>query len=89
VVTGPEDKSGINGGLVKGLRPHLPRDTERTHSCAQVGVDDYDESERRMLDAGGQVALPKMALTGVAWQGYYLDRRRLRPMPNSPFALGP
>ena len=23
--------------------------------------------------AGGRVALPKMALTGMAWQGYYLD----------------
>ena len=35
VVTGPEDKSGINDGLVKGPRPHLPTDRERTHSCAQ------------------------------------------------------
>jgi hypothetical protein len=47
-----------------------------------VGVDDYDETERRIIDAGGQVALPKMALTGMGWRGYYLDRRRLRPMPN-------
>jgi uncharacterized protein len=23
--------------------------------------------------AGGQVALPKLALPGMAWQGYYLD----------------
>jgi hypothetical protein len=38
-----------------------------------VGVDDYDETERRILEAGGRVALPKMALTGMAWQGYYLD----------------
>lgn len=38
-----------------------------------VQVDDYDAIEGRILDAGGQVALPKMALTGMAWQGYYLD----------------
>jgi predicted enzyme related to lactoylglutathione lyase len=37
----------------------------------QVGA--YDDTERRILDAGGQVALPKMALIGMAWQGYYLD----------------
>ena len=36
-------------------------------------VDDYDETERSILDAGGQVALPKTALTGIAWQGYYVD----------------
>ncbi|MGZ6770858.1 MAG: VOC family protein [Mycobacteriaceae bacterium] len=34
---------------------------------------DDDETERRILDAGGQVALPKMALPGMAWQGSYLD----------------
>lgn len=38
-----------------------------------VEVDDYDATERRILDAGGKVALPKMALVGMAWQGYYLD----------------
>ena len=38
-----------------------------------MGVGDYDETERRILGAGGQVALPKMALPGMAWQGYYLD----------------
>ena len=30
-------------------------------------------SIRKILEAGGTVALPKMALTGMAWQGYYLD----------------
>jgi len=38
-----------------------------------MGIGDYDETERRILEAGGQVALPKMALPGMAWQGYYLD----------------
>jgi predicted enzyme related to lactoylglutathione lyase len=38
-----------------------------------IVVDDYDATERRILDAGGQVARPKMALPGMAWQGYCLD----------------
>jgi hypothetical protein len=38
-----------------------------------MGIGDYDETERRILDAGGRVALPKMALPGMAWQGYYID----------------
>ncbi len=36
-------------------------------------VDDYDAVERRILDAGGRVAVPKSAMPGMAWQGYYLD----------------
>jgi predicted enzyme related to lactoylglutathione lyase len=38
-----------------------------------MGVEDYDLYEQKILMAGGQVALPKMALIGMAWQGYYLD----------------
>ena len=36
-------------------------------------VDDYDTVERKILDARGRVALPKFAMPGMAWQGYYLD----------------
>ena len=38
-----------------------------------MGVEDYDATEAKILAAGGQVALPKFALPGMAWQGYYLD----------------
>lgn len=38
-----------------------------------VGVEDFDETAAKIVAAGGQVALPKMALTGMAWQGYFLD----------------
>ena len=73
VVTGPDDQPGINGGLLP--RPaHTPAEGQGANSfLCTVAVDDYDETERRILDAGGKVALPKMALPGMAWQGYYLD----------------
>jgi hypothetical protein len=73
ITTGPEGQAGINGGLLQ--RPAAaPASGQGTNAfVCTVGVDDYDETERRILDAGGQVALPKMALTGMAWQGYYLD----------------
>ncbi|WP_241451455.1 VOC family protein [Arsenicicoccus dermatophilus] len=38
-----------------------------------MGVEDFDAVEKRILDGGGQVALAKYALPGMAWQGYYLD----------------
>lgn len=45
----------------------------RQRGGAHHGVEDYDAVEAKILEAGGTVALPKMALTGMAWQGYYLD----------------
>jgi predicted enzyme related to lactoylglutathione lyase len=73
VTTGPEDTPGIDGGLLP--RPAAtPAAGQGTNAfVCTVGVDDYDAVERRILDAGGQVALPKTALPGMAWQGYYLD----------------
>ena len=73
IVTGPQDQPGINGGLLR--RPvsaPTPGQGANAFVCT-IGVDDYDATERRILEAGGRVALPKMALTGLAWQGYYLD----------------
>ncbi len=73
VTTGPEDQPGINGGLLQRPVPAPgPEQGTNAYVCT-MGVDDYDATEKRILDAGGQVALPKMALPGMAWQGYYLD----------------
>jgi predicted enzyme related to lactoylglutathione lyase len=38
-----------------------------------MGIEDYDAIEAKILDNGGQVAMPKYALPGMAWQGYYID----------------
>ena len=73
VVTGPEDQPGINGGLLQRPAPAPALEQGTNAFVCTVGVDDYDETEGRILAAGGRVALPKMALTGMAWQGYYLD----------------
>lgn len=73
VVTGPEDQPGINGGLLQRPAPAPALEQGTNAFVCTIGVDDYDATEARILEAGGQVALPKMALTGMAWQGYYLD----------------
>ena len=68
-----EGQPGINGGLLQRPAP-LPDAHQGTNAfVATVQVDDYDATETRILAAGGEVALPKMALVGMAWQGYYLD----------------
>jgi hypothetical protein len=73
IVTGPQEQAGINGGLVKRPAPAPDLGGGTNAFVCTVQVDDYDGTERRILDAGGKVALPKTAMTGMAWQGYYLD----------------
>ena len=73
IVTGADDQPGINGGLLQRPVP-APALAQGTNAfVCTVAVADYDETERRVLEAGGQVALPKTALRGIAWQGYYID----------------
>ena len=73
IITGPQEQPGIDGGLLQ--RPAAtpgPEQGTNAYVCT-VQVDDFDATAAAILDAGGQVALPKMALTGMAWQGYFID----------------
>ena len=74
VITGIDTELGINGALMqrKGAPPE-PNQTLNGYVCT-MQVDDYDETEKKILQYGGSVALPKYALPGMAWQGYYLDQ---------------
>jgi predicted enzyme related to lactoylglutathione lyase len=38
-----------------------------------VQVDDYDATAEKILKHGGIEALPKFAVPGRCWQGYFLD----------------
>jgi predicted enzyme related to lactoylglutathione lyase len=69
----PSTEPGINGGLLKRPCP-APKSGQGTNAfVCTIQVDDYDATAKKILDAGGIVALPKMALAGMAWQGYFLD----------------
>lgn len=73
IKTGPQDQPGIDGGLLARPAPAGGGGQGTNAFVCTIGVDDYDGTERRILDAGGMIALPKAALPGMAWQGYYLD----------------
>ncbi|WP_127531369.1 VOC family protein [Paenibacillus kobensis] len=72
-VTGSADQAGINGALMKrhGDAPQ-PGQAMNGYSCT-MGIEDYDSTHEKIMRLGGQIALPKHALPGMAWQGYYLD----------------
>ncbi|WP_345239320.1 VOC family protein [Pontibacillus salipaludis] len=72
-VTGDEDKLGINGALMKRQGPPpAPNQPINGYACT-IEVEDYDSIDAKILENGGVVALPKYALPGMAWQGYYKD----------------
>ncbi|MGG4409047.1 VOC family protein [Niallia taxi] len=72
-VTGKEEELGINGALMQRQGP-APEATQALNGFAcTMGVENYDQSEAKILENGGTVALPKYALPGMAWQGYYKD----------------
>jgi len=74
VMTGKSDEpGGINGGLMP-RRGSAPTDGAAVNAfvCTMV-VASYDEIEAKILANGGVVASPKVALVGMAWQGYYKD----------------
>lgn len=73
VVTGDENEPGINGALMqrKGAAPETNQ-ALNAFACT-MGVEDYDSTEKKIMTNGGKVAMPKYALPGMAWQGYYID----------------
>jgi len=72
-VTGSDDEMGINGALMQRKGPSPERNQPLNGFACTMGVEDYDTTEEKILANGGTVSMPKYALPGMAWQGYYTD----------------
>jgi len=75
IMTAPEGSTdlGINGGLLKRPAKTPPQECGTNSFVCTMDVEDFDAVAERIKKAGGIVAMPKFALTGMAWQGYFLD----------------
>jgi len=75
VMTAEKDSKepGINGGLLKRPAATPPKESGTNAYVCTVQVDNFDKTAEKILASGGIVAMPKFALTGMAWQGYFLD----------------
>src|SRR3972149_4466347 len=70
----PDSKEpGINGGLLRRPANTPPLECGTNAYACTVQVENYDETAERILAAGGIVAMPKFAIAGMAWQGYFID----------------
>lgn len=72
-VTTGEDEPGINGAIMQRQGPNPDAGGPVAGGVLTVGVADFDAVGTAIQAAGGTVALPKHALPGMAWQGYFHD----------------
>ena len=67
------ETDGLRGGLLQ--RPAAapaPQSGTNAFLCS-METKDFDGAAKKVLNGGGRVALPKFAVPGVCWQGYFLD----------------
>ncbi|CAH0128465.1 hypothetical protein SRABI134_00212 [Peribacillus sp. Bi134] len=62
-----------NGALMQRQSPPPEAGQALNGDACTMGVDNYYEAEAKILENVRKVALPKYALPGIAWQGYYID----------------
>ena len=71
IITGPDDKPGINGGLVR-RQGEIDGQAVIAYVCT-VDVDDIDKSTATVVENEGSIALPKMPIPGMGWLVYCKD----------------
>jgi predicted enzyme related to lactoylglutathione lyase len=66
------ETDGIQGALLERPADVVPMSGTNAFTCS-IEVENFDETAKRILANGGIVAVPKMAISGKCWQGYFLD----------------
>ena len=64
---------GMNGAILKRPAPAPSAPSGTNAFVCSIQVENFDETSSAVLRNGGRVALPKFAVRGRCWQGYFLD----------------
>jgi predicted enzyme related to lactoylglutathione lyase len=67
------DTGGIRGGLLQRPAKTPPPECGTNAFVCSIEVSDIDAATQTILSLGGTVALPKFAVPGVCWHGYFID----------------
>jgi predicted enzyme related to lactoylglutathione lyase len=67
------ETDGIRGGLLQRPAATPPLGCGTNAFVCSIEVPDFDAVAGKILALGGQVALPKFAVPGVCWHGYFVD----------------
>ncbi|MCE3229725.1 MAG: lactoylglutathione lyase-related protein [Bacteroidetes bacterium] len=68
------ETNGINGGLLKRPAKVPPTECGTNAFVNSIQVENFDKTGALILKNGGQIALPKFAIPGRCWQGYFIDQ---------------
>lgn len=63
----------IMGGLLKRPAEVPPSNCGTNAFTCSMEVDDFDQTSANILHNGGKIALPKFAVKGKCYQGYFTD----------------
>lgn len=66
-------EAGINGGLMFRMGGAPTEGAAVNAFVCTVQVDSYNSIHDKIIAAGGVVALPRFAIPGLAWQGFFKD----------------
>jgi len=67
------ETEGLRGGLLRRPAAAPPERSGTNAYACSMEVKNFDEMAKKILSFGGVVALPKFAVPGKCWQGYFLD----------------
>jgi predicted enzyme related to lactoylglutathione lyase len=67
------ETDGPRGGLLQRPANAPPAQSGTNAFVCSMEIKDFDSIAKKILEHGGQIALPKFAVPGVCWHGYFLD----------------
>ncbi|MEN9908173.1 MAG: hypothetical protein RLZZ540_1322 [Bacteroidota bacterium] len=65
--------NSINGGLLQRPAKTPPTEYGTNAFTCSIQVSNFDETANKILDNGGQIAMPKFAIPNRCYQGYFID----------------
>ncbi|HKC68845.1 MAG TPA: VOC family protein [Bacteroidia bacterium] len=63
----------LSGGLLKRPMKTPPMEFGTNAFTCSFQVADFDATAKKIMDMGGQVAMPKFGVKNQRWQGYFID----------------
>lgn len=73
IVTGSQSEPGIDGGLIRRRGPRAAEGQPVNAFVCTVTAASVVDSLSRAAELGGIIAVPRMAIPGVGWLGYFKD----------------